>query len=633
MRKKAKSWIIIVPVGIIILVFVFFYGFSDVRKKGKETVIASVGNRKISMTEYNNACKNMIQFYRNVYKNELSEDMIKNMGIKQKVLEDLIDRELLLQEAQRLEVRITPDQVKNTIKNTPTFQENGAFSQRLYEKVLSYYGITALDYERDREKELIIKTLEEMIKGPVKVSEKELRDIYSLQNEKVKIEYICFDPRKIEQKPAVSEEDLLAYYEKNKEDFRVPEMVKVKYISFVPKDFEKRVNITKEEIEEYYQTDPEQFFEPHQVKARHILLKLEKDISQEKEEKVRNKAKDILEKLKRGESFEKLAREFSKDTATAEKGGDLGYFKKGQMVKPLEETAFSLKPGETSSPIKTKYGYHIIRVEDIKQARTKPLEEAQEVIENDLKKEKAQELVRKEARRAFNRLFKSRNLAEYAKKNDLKLSETNYFSYGKSLEDMPGKELFSREAFTLSQGELAPAFAIGQKYILLKLEEKKESQVPPLERVKEAIKTEVEKEKKKEIAKQRAEKALSLLMEGKQLWEDLEKKPDLEIKEAEVTRTGKHISGIGNAEELIAAAFELEKEKKLAASVFQTDPGSVLVRLKEKIVPENSVFEKQKEDIKKTTLQKKQMEVFDRFMQEIKSRSDYWVNRKLLPSV
>lgn len=633
MRKKAKSWIIVVPVGIIILVFVFFYGFSDVRKQGKDIVIASVGDRRITIDEYRTAYKNTIEFYRNIYKNQFTEDMIEKMGLKQQVLEELIDREILLKEAERLDIRVTPEEVRKAIVSSPLFQENGVFSQRLYKRVLGFYGISAVDYERDKEKELKLKTIEMMIKSPVKVSEKELRDIYNVQNEKVKIDYVCFDPEKTEEKPEISENEIGAYYEKNREDFRVPEKVKARYIVFDPKDFESRVEITQEEIDEYYQSDPEQFFEPHQVKARHILLKVEKDASAEKEEEIKKKANNILERLKKGESFAKLAEKHSEDTASAEKGGELGYFKKGDMVKPFEETAFSLKPGETSSPVKTKYGFHLIRVEDVKEARTKPLEEVKDIIEKDLREEKAREFVRKEARRAFNRLFKSREIEQYAEKNDFKLLATDYFPHGKAPADMPGKELFSREAFLLSPGEMAPAFAIGQKYFLLKLEDRKESHIPAVKEVKDEIVKEVQKEKRLQMAKDRANKVLSQLMEGKERWESLEKKYDLKVKETESRRTGDYVSGLGKAKELKEAAFRLEETKQFAPRTFQTNRGIVIMRLKEKQVPEDADFEKEKEKITESVIQNKKKEIFDQFLQNLKSKSELWVNTKLLPTI
>jgi len=128
MRKNASSWIIKILFAIIVIVFVFFYGFSDVRKKDQD-IMAAVGNRKIYVAEYRTAYKNMLQLYQNIYKNQFNDNMIEKMGLKQKVLENLIDRELLLQETERQGISITSEEIKKTIKSSPTFQQNGVFSQ------------------------------------------------------------------------------------------------------------------------------------------------------------------------------------------------------------------------------------------------------------------------------------------------------------------------------------------------------------------------------------------------------------------------------------------------------------------------------------------------------------------------
>ncbi len=633
MRKNAKSWIIIIPVGIIILVFVFFYGFSDVRKGGEDTIVASIGKRKVTMGQYRTAYKNMLQFYRNIYKNQFSEEMIENLGLKQKVLEDLIDRELLLTEAQRLNIHISPEEIKNAILSTPFFQENGVFSQRLYERVLSFYGMSALDYEREKEMELKLKRLEEMIKNTVQISDNEIREVYNLQNTTVKIEYVCFEPDKIQQKPEVIDEELKQYYEDHKEKFRVPDKVKVSYLVFDPQMLETRAAVSQEEITEYYEADPQQFHEPQTVKARHILFKVEEKATEQEQAAIKEQAAKVLEQITSGENFEALAKKHSEDSASAEKGGELGYFKQGDMVKPFEQAAFSLKPGETSSLVRTKYGFHIIRVEDIREARTKSLDEVKDVIDKDLRKEKAQELVRKEARRAFNRLFKSKDIESYAEKNEFTLLQTDYFAYGNAPEDVPGKDLFSKEAFALSPGELAPAFAIGQKYFLVKLTDKQETHIPPVEEVRTSIQSEIVKEKKIQLAKQRAEKVLEELREEKQSWQELEQKYGVQIKEAEFKRPGDYVSGIGMVKELKDAAFTLEKPNQYGPAVFPTDKGSVIVRVREKDIPGEAMFEQDKEKTAQTTLQQKQTEVFNQFLQQLKSKADLWVDPKMVPSV
>ena len=348
MRKNAKSWIIKLLFGIIIVVFVFFYGYSGTPNK-KDTVLASVGDKKITIADYQEEYKNQLQFYRSIYQGQITDEMIRQMGLKQKALENLIDREILLQEAEKKNIQASPEEIRKSIMESPVFQENGAFSQKNYERALRYYGLSMADYEQSQGKGLIIKKLQDLVKSAARVSDKEIRERFLSENEKIKIEYLAFSPDQIKEKPPVSEQEIESYYKKHAEEFRVPELVKCDYIIFSPQAFENKVVVQSVDLKSYYQMDIERFVEPKKVKARHILLKVAKTDPPEKEQAVKKRAEELLQKLKNKEDFAKLAEKNSEDPGSAAKGGDLGYFKQGDMVKPFEEAAFALKPGELSA--------------------------------------------------------------------------------------------------------------------------------------------------------------------------------------------------------------------------------------------------------------------------------------------
>ncbi len=295
MRKNAKSWIVKILFVIIILVFVFFYGYSDMRQ-GKETALASVGEKKITVGEYQEAYKNMLQFYRNIYQGQLTEEMIRQMGLKQKALENLIEREILLQEAGRMKLAATTEEVRTNIMKTPAFQENGSFSQQNYERTLRYYNLSTADFETNQEKEIIIKKLEDLVKSAARYSDQELRNQFLLENEKATIEYLAFSPEAIKENPAVSPQETENYYKKHAEEFRLPAMVKAQYILFSPENYENKVTVAPAELKEYYQMDTERFSEPKKVKARHILLKTGKADSPEKVEAVKSGLRNFCRK-------------------------------------------------------------------------------------------------------------------------------------------------------------------------------------------------------------------------------------------------------------------------------------------------------------------------------------------------
>ena len=632
MRKNAKSWIVKILFVIIILVFVFFYGYSDMRK-GKETALASVGSKKITVGEYQEAYKNMLQFYRNIYQGKLSEDMIRQMGLKQKALENLIERELMLQEAGRMKLAATTDEVRANIMKTPAFQENGSFSQQNYERTLSYYKLSTAEYEKNQEKELVIKKLEDLVKSGAQDSAQELRNLFLLENEKAAIEFLVFTPEIIRETPAITPAEIEKYYKKYAEQFRQPAMVKAQYILFTPENYESKVTISPAELKEAYQMDSERFSEPKKVKARHILLKVGKTDSPEKVAAVKKRADELLQKIKKGEDFAKLAQKVSEDPGSAEKGGDLGYFKKGDMVKPFEEAAFALKPGEVGGPVKSSFGFHIIKVDDVKEAYTKTFDEVKGTLEKELKLEAAKKLARDEAHRAYNRLFKSKDLAGFAKQNGPKLETTDYFTSGTGPEDAAQKNAFSDSAFSAGAGELAPIFALGQKYVLLKVEGKKPSRVPPVAEVTAAIKKILVQEKKTELAKVQAEKVLANLKSGKTDWAATAKEYQQEIKATkEFGRRGEFIPEIGASQAVKEAAFSLSEKKPYPDKVFNTDKGILIIRFKSLTVPGDEEFGKQKDRLQKQMAQMKKEELFNHFLESLKAKAEIKVDKKLLAS-
>jgi len=631
MREKAQSWIIKVLFAIIIIVFVGFYGFSGRHDKVKAP-LAMVGDKKITFQDFQSAYKNMLQFYTNIYKNSLSDELIEKLGIKQQVLEQLINKEVLLLEAEKRNLQVSKNAVRKQILKNPAFQENGVFSQRAYEKVLSYYAISAKDFEKQQEQSILVNTLEKMITGAVTISEKEIADAFILEGETAQIEYVLFTPEAIKADIAVSPAEQKTYYDQNKEAFMVPEKVRVSYLVFDPAVFEKKAEVSEQEIEAYYRMDPYQFTEEAQVRARHILLKVAEKADAGKKEKVREKAQEILDKINSGADFEALAEKFSEDTESAQKGGDLGFFAKGAMVRPFEKVAFSLNPGEISGLVETKFGFHIIKTEEIRPAGVKPLAQVAAAIKKELKKEKAREQVRKEAKRAFNRLFKSRDLETYAAQNDLQMHKSGYFAYGRSAEDTVDKKTFSEAVFALSAGELAPVFAIGQKYYLAKLEDRQEQHIPPFETVSAEIEKIVRNKKKMAETETRANRILSQLRQNRKQWKDLTAEPGLKIEKTELKRQGDYIPGIGVDQALKRDIFALNEQVPYISKAYRTEKGAYLIRLQNRGVPDTFSLEKEKATITQKLLQKKKAELFSRYVEKLKEKVEIKVDPTLFPS-
>lgn len=631
MRKNAGSWIIKVLFAAIIITFVFFYGYSPEKDSGGQ-VLASVGEKKITAEHYRTAYANMLQMYQQMYQNQIPDSLARTLGLRENLLDEMIEQELLLQEAERRSLRVSKQEVMSAIMKQPYMQENGIFTERRYAAVLKSMKLTAAEYERQAAQEIMLQSLRAMITQAVNVSDQELLEMYRLRGEKLNMDYLEFTHADITEDMHVSEEELQAYYGKNSESFRVKETAEAQYLVFDPEEFAGRMNVEEEDIRDFYTVDQARFLEPEQIRARHILLKADTSAGPGKAPDRQAEAQALLEKIQKGADFAALAQKHSQDESTAAAGGDLGFFSRGAMVGPFEQAAFALQPGEVSGVVETTFGYHIIKLEEKKPERLRPLEEVREEIAGELQQEMAEREVRAASRRAFNRLFGSRDLEGYAQANGLALKKTGAFAFGGAPQDAQSENAFSQQAFALQPDELSPVFSIGEKYFLIKLTARTPSHIAPLENVRDKVIAAVQREKRIEKARQLAHGAVRLLTENSFDWDAAAKKYRLEIKQAELSRMGEHVPGLGRNPELKQAAFRREAGQT-ADRIFSTEAGAVVVRVRTKILPPEDGFEAEKEGLRQQLVQAKQQEAFNGFIQELKGRYSVSVDRDLFETL
>jgi len=631
MRKNAGSWIIKVLFTAIIITFIFFYGYGS--KQGpEERVLATVGEHTITATQFRTAYGNMLQMYEQMSQNQISDSLARTLGLRQNLLDDMIEQELLLQDARRRNLRVSKDEVKRAIMKQPYMQEKGVFSKRRYAAVLNSMKMTAAEYEERAAQEIMLKTLRDMIAQAVNVSEQELREMYRFRGEKLMIDYLAFSQADITEAALVGPEEVQAYYEQNPEQFRVKETAEAQYIVFDPADYTGRMNVEEEEIRDFYATDQARFLEPEQIRARHILLKVDKAAEPEKAQAVREKAAALLEKIKGGADFAALARKRSQDEATAAEGGELGFFGRGVMVPAFERAAFALQPGEVSDVVQTPFGFHIIQLEEKKPERVRPLEEVRKEIVRELQQELAEREVRTASRRAFNRLFASRDLDGYAQANGFTLKKTGFFAFGEGPEDSQNDNAFSRQAFALQPDELSPVFSIDKKYYLVKLTAKKPSHIAPLETVRAAVEAEVQRKQRKDLARTKAEAALKELRDNGFDWKAVAKKNRLEIKQVELARSGDYVAGLGRLPELKKAAFRLEPGQT-ADQVFDTGNSSVVIRAGQRTLPAEDGFDAEKETLRRQLVEAQQQETLARYIQQLKERYSVKVDQEFFETL
>ena len=455
MRNNAGSWMIKVLLFGVALSFVIGFGILPTMRDegGGGVVVAEVGERRITRGEWNQAYENLIQVYRRVYQDRFSEEMVKQMRLRETALDNLINTALQLQEARRLGLEVSDEELRDRIQSLPYFQRNGSFAKDQYLRLLQMNRLTAADFERQQRDEMLVEAFQNFVRGTVKVSEQELWNSYVLEKEQVRLEALVVSPASFEEAVEVEEEALKEFFGRNSEGFLTPEKVKVAYVLVAPGPYRDQVKVYTGDIEEYYDSHIEEFSTPEDLHMRHILLRVLPGADESVRMEKRKTMEGLLERVRAGEDFGELAKIYSEDTGSKKGGGDLGYVKRGSLVPEVERAAFDLKPGEVSDIVSSSYGLHLIKVEDYRASNVEPLEGVKEKIRETLTEEKAWRLARRKAEESSWDLKEKGGLPEAgSSQGDFVVKETDYFSRTDAIPDLGREASFIQTAFSARAG-------------------------------------------------------------------------------------------------------------------------------------------------------------------------------------
>ncbi|MBI5344523.1 MAG: SurA N-terminal domain-containing protein, partial [Deltaproteobacteria bacterium] len=390
LRKAGNSKYILFVFGIIILVFIFWGVGPTDSDRGEQRTVAKVDGRSITAREYRELLKRQTEYYKGLFKGQFNDEAVRRLDLKHKSLDILISRALALKAAEAEGVIAAEKDVQDAIKAIPAFGKDGVFDRELYFRALSANRIKPAEFEKSVETDIVASRMRERVIKGIAVTNEEVMRAFLKEERKYNLSYIAVDPKAFEPSVRVDEAELKAYFEKNPSDFIVPVRIKAFYAFLGFKEFSRGVKVTDDGVKAYYGLNKGRFYAPPQALARHILITpdgADADMEKAKND-ARAKAEEILRRVKSGESFASLAKKYSKDTVSAEAGGGLGWFPRGVMVREFEDAVFSLKKGEVSGIVETQFGFHIILLEDKREAREQPLEEVEAGIRETLAKDK-----------------------------------------------------------------------------------------------------------------------------------------------------------------------------------------------------------------------------------------------------
>jgi peptidyl-prolyl cis-trans isomerase D len=326
----------------------------------------------------------------------------------QRAVEQLINRQALLSQANRMGLHVTKDEVKDELQHgryAATFFPGGNFiGETEYEDMLQRANLTPAKFEEAVGNDILLSKLQALVSGSANVSEAEIREQFIKQNSKVKFDYAVLKQDDIKKGLHPTDLELRAFYDSHKANYAnsIPEKRKVKYALIDTSKLEGNVQVSQDDLRSYYDAHRDSYRLPEQAKVSHILIKTplpgpDGKVDEKGVTEAQHRAEDLLKQLKSGAKLEDLAKKYSEDPGSAKQGGSIGWIGKGQTVPEFEKVAFTQPKGQISDLVKSSYGFHIIRVDDRQDAHAKTLDEVKADIEPILKHQKAQQLAQKQA--------------------------------------------------------------------------------------------------------------------------------------------------------------------------------------------------------------------------------------------
>ncbi len=386
---RNSKWLKYLLVTVICIPFALF-GIGSYFSGGGPDYAAKVNGEKVSLGAFQNAYQTENARMRQMFGGQIPEGFNSVSMIGNQAMNSVITQEVLRQSTVDNGFAVSDESVASNLFAIEAFNVDGKFDPERYQMQLQSMGVSAAEFEEQYRVDLVMQQLQNSIVSTGFSLPDEERLVKSLRDQKRNLSYISMDLAKKAETIEVSDEDIATYYDDNVSQYNNPEKVIVEYIELNIDDLKADIEVTDADLNGYYDANKTQWVAPELRDASHILLSLDSDASDSKVEEKQAEALALIERLNSGESFEDLAREFSDDTGSAENGGSLGEFGEGVMVPAFEEAAFSMAVGELSAPVRSDFGFHIIRLDNIIGERGKSFEEVKEEVEDLFRAEAAE---------------------------------------------------------------------------------------------------------------------------------------------------------------------------------------------------------------------------------------------------
>lgn len=627
LRKRAQSTVIQAVVLIIAVVFVFWGVGTNLGNK--RNTMATVNGVEIPYQEFQKSYDTAVENMRARFGGSIPPGILEGLDLNRQVLNQLIQAEVLRQGGEEMGITVSKLETQEEIKQMDVFKTNGVFDLNLYKNILTQNRMTPTGFETDLQRDLLARKVSTAINDFAVVTDSHIQSNFAYDNEEIKLAFATVKSSDLMDAVEIKDEDLLAWYDEHKKNYLEDPKVSLQYLFFGYDDDLKDIEISDDAVKKQYELDKQKYFTPEQRHARHILLKVsENDDAAARTEKLK-KAEEVL-KLAReeGRDFVELAKEYS-EGPSAPQGGDLGFFGKGAMVEKFDNAVFAMNPGEISDVVETVFGYHIIKLEEVRPADTRSLDEVRDEIVAELKQKQVKSATLKRATQAYEDIIRSGSLEKYKQANgENKVHQIKYFSRNTPSSGPVSDPMFIQTAFSLKKGELSSLVETKDGYAILFVDDIQEPQAPALSDIHDRVADDYRQEKSRELAR---EKAVNLLTEASEKQDLAGTVPeDVKVQTSEFIKR----SEIGTATDvpvrIASDAFILSSKNAFPEEPVAIGSNFYVFQLLERKSGTESLEETQREQLRTQLLTAKQNELLSDWLAWMQSKADVWVNEQIL---
>jgi peptidyl-prolyl cis-trans isomerase D len=607
LRKHSKSWLAYTVFGAIIVVFILWGGSSYLTREANK--IAKIDRNIISVEQFSRAYADTLKAYQERFGQALTPEMIKRLDLKKTTLDQIINDYIIETDAKDMGIKVTDEDLQQALQQVPAFMEKGKFNMALYQRYLEYERITPTEFEERQRKAFLKQSFLAVLTENVTVPPQEVEATYHYLKDTFDLSYIAIDSAPFAKDVQVSQDQIKAYYDTNKERYKIPPKISIATIDYPSSRYVASAEVTVDDARSYYESHKSEFSIPAKIHARQILIKIPEGADNNVLATKAQLAKKIAGEANAGRDFASLAVQYSEDEQTAKKGGDFGTITRDSIPQGLAGVFDSMKPGEVKGPMRSPLGFHILKLESKEGGGFIPFEQVSSTVMDTLKVQRAKFIAHDEANKAFTELYEQPKLdfEGYAKKKGLQMKSLGPFSEVDDI-GIQGSQDILKKAFIFSPGELGEVVDTGNGYLIYMVTKKEPSRIPEQKEASDRIATDIRASTAVEKAKEYAKKLA--LSSPEQL---ISQNPS---STGEFTRATNAVPKLSMIPKLMDGLDSLETPK-----VYESKGMAYVVWLKSKKTVDILLMDKQQRGaITQELLNQKRQVALDSFLEQAKTR-------------